>query len=78
MLRMSKTENSTFPEFDRLDLAPPFTAARSVPLESGGGVVAMGESCGTGERMHSTSEGEDMVVEDQEGCGNSLVMCTNR
>jgi hypothetical protein len=67
MLRMSKTERSTFPADDRFGLAPPFTAARSGPLEVGGGVEAIMVSCEAGERMRSTWRGEDMGVEDQGG-----------
>ena len=65
---MSKTERSSFAVDDRLVLARPFAAVRSGVLEvERGGGEAMGMSCGAGERMRSTSTGEDMVVEDQEG-----------
>ena len=67
MLRMSKTESSTFPGGDRLSFTPPSPAAQSVlPGVTGGGLIAMRLSCGTGERMCSTSEGEDMGVKSKE------------
>jgi hypothetical protein len=67
---MSKTERSSFTVDDRLVLALPFTVGRSGPLEVGGGGEAMGMSCGAGERMCSTSVGEDMGVEDRPGLEN--------
>ena len=62
---MSKTERSSSAVRDRLVLAPPFFAARSVPLEVNGGVEVIEMSCEAGERMCSTWVGEDMGVEDK-------------
>ena len=58
---MSKTERSSTVE-ECLDLTPPFVAGQSGLLEAGGGGEAMCVSCVAGERMCSTSTGEDMVV----------------
>src|SRR4030088_530296 len=74
MLRMSKTESSAFPEGDRLRSTPPFLAARSVLREANGGEMDMGMACWAGERMFSTSEGEDMGVKGKEGWTNPCLI----
>jgi hypothetical protein len=71
---MSKTESSASPEFDFLGFSLPFLVARSVPLGICEGVLAFEVPWGAGERMCSTSTGEDMGVEDQEGCGQDTLL----